>query len=48
MKYSNKFEKDFNWYLKVRSIFNFDGVDGYINKKGKDIMLGKIKGLTMC
>jgi len=39
MKYSNKFEKDFNWYLKVRSIFNFDGVDGYINKKGKDIIV---------
>ncbi len=25
MKYSQKFEKDFNWYLKMRAKFNFDG-----------------------
>jgi hypothetical protein len=27
MKYSNNFERDYNWYLKWKDIFNFSGSD---------------------
>lgn len=35
MKYSEKYERDFKWYLSVRHIFNFDG------SLGKDIPYDK-------
>jgi hypothetical protein len=42
MKYSQKFEKDFKWYLSIRNIFNFDGNNAYFDKKGK-ILFSMIK-----
>lgn len=38
-KYSPDFERDFNWYLKMRTKFNFDGCNGYWNKQGNDIIV---------
>ena len=46
MKYSKKFEQDYNWYLSVSELFNFDGCDCYINKKGKDVIQYDSDGLT--
>ena len=34
MKYSKKFERDYEWYLSVADIYSFDGSDNYVNKKG--------------
>lgn len=39
VKYSKNFERDFKWYLQVRSLFNFDGKRSeeiIYNKKGVD------------
>ncbi len=38
MKYSDKFESDYNWYLSVSGMFSFDGNNNYLNKKGVDII----------
>ena len=38
MKYSPNFERDFKWYLSMRSMFNFDGVSSYYNKKGEEVV----------
>ena len=38
MKYNLNFDRDFNWYLSMRNIFNFDGSDGYWNKLGVSIV----------
>ena len=37
-KYTFNFERDFRWYLKMRSFFDFDGASGYYNKKGESII----------
>jgi hypothetical protein len=34
MKYSEAFERDWNWYLKYKDVFNFDGLKDYYDKKG--------------
>ena len=46
MKYSKKFEDDYKFYLRVKDVFNFDGSDCYINKKGIDIIQHDVKGKT--
>jgi hypothetical protein len=38
MKYSTKFERDYNWYLSVSDIFSFDGTKDYYNKKGIELI----------
>jgi len=45
-KYSPEFERDFKWYLKMRAMFNFDGSNSYHNKKGQDIIVYDINGVT--
>ena len=37
MNISN-FDRDFNWYLRMRHLFDFDGVENYYNKKGIEIV----------
>ena len=44
MKYSNKFEKDYEWYLSVKDKFNFDGVAVHLNKYGKPIIISDPDG----
>lgn len=47
MKYSKNFEDDYNWFLSVLDIFNFDGVNYYYNKKGDDVIITDLNnGLT--
>jgi hypothetical protein len=46
MKYSEKFERDWNWYNKYKDVFNFDGVQHYYNKKGDSIIINKEDGFT--
>lgn len=46
MKYSGKFEKDFEWYSSVKHIFNFDGTKEYFSKKGNPIIVENPKGKT--
>jgi len=47
MKYSKRFEFDYQWYLSVREVFKFDGSNGYRNKKGIDIIQPNLeKGLS--
>lgn len=46
MKYNEAFERDFNWYLKVRHKFNFDGASDYFNKKGKPIIVYDKNGVS--
>ena len=46
MKFSKKFESDYNWYLSVAHIFNFDGCDNYYNKKGVRLIQYSEEGLT--
>jgi hypothetical protein len=45
-KYNSNFERDFKWYLKMRHTFNFDGSDGYYNKKGQNIVQYDENGVT--
>lgn len=46
IKYTQNFERDFNWYLKMRHIFNFDGASKYIDKKGQEIVLYDKTGIS--
>ncbi len=46
MKYSERFNKDFKWYLSIRHIFNFDGQHTYINKKGHTLVNYDPKGIS--
>lgn len=46
MKYNKNFERDFKWFLSMRKIFNFDGVDKYFNKKGENIIQYDKNGLN--
>ena len=32
MEYSENFERDYNWYLKWKDVFNFDGTKEYLKK----------------
>ena len=41
MKYSNNFERDYNWYLKYKDVFNFSG--SLINK---DLVIENIQGIS--
>jgi hypothetical protein len=45
-KYSLEFERDFKWYLKMRTMFNFDGSNSYHNKKGQDIIIYDKNGVS--
>jgi len=44
MKYSSRFERDYEWYLKVGDFFNFDGSQHYHNKKGKPLVVHDQEG----
>jgi len=46
LKYSTKFNRDYNWYLSVSHIFSFDGSKDYFNKKGIDIVQFDKNGKT--
>jgi hypothetical protein len=46
MNYSAEFDRDFNWYFKMRAKFNFDGSKDYCNKKGQDIIVYDKKGVS--
>lgn len=53
MKYNKNFERDFNWYLSMRHIFNFDGAIGYFKKsvairiyKGDELVSEKVMSET--
>lgn len=46
MKFSNRFNKDFNYYLSIRHTFNFDGCNDYFNSKGISIIQPNSKGIT--
>ena len=37
-KYNLNFERDYNWYLSVIDVFNFDGTNEYLNKRGENII----------
>jgi hypothetical protein len=39
MKFSKKFERDFEWLLKSRKKFNFDGNLNYTTKDGRNIIV---------
>ena len=45
IKYKKKFNEDFNFYLRNRSIFNFDGANKYTNKKGIEVIQYDINGI---
>jgi hypothetical protein len=44
MKFSKSFERDYNWYFKWRSVFNFDGNNNYVNKQGRDLIVPSVNG----
>lgn len=44
MKYSTKFEKDYEWYLSIIDIYTFDGVNSHVNKNGIPIIQYDING----
>jgi hypothetical protein len=46
MRFSNRFNKDFNYYLYVRHTFNFDGCNEYFSSKGVSIIQSDIKGVN--
>ena len=47
MKYSENFERDYNWYLKYKDIFNFDGTSEYLDKHNNSIFIeDNEKGLS--
>jgi hypothetical protein len=46
MKYSNKFERDYKWYLSVSDIFYFDGIKDYYSKKGIELIQFDENGKT--
>lgn len=46
MKFSKKFNSDYNWYLSVSDKFDFDGTAQYFNKKGVPIIQYNEEGLT--
>lgn len=45
-KYSPEFERDFKWYLSMRSKFSFDGAFDYTNKKGQPIVVNDKNGVS--
>ena len=45
-KYSIEFERDTKWYLRMRTMFNFDGCNSYHNKKGLDIIVYDKNGVS--
>ena len=45
MKYSSNFNRDFNFYFKMRKLFNFDGTINYYDKKGNNAILYNKNGL---
>lgn len=44
MKYSQSFERDFRWYTKWATLFNFDGASSYHDKKGNAKIVGNPQG----
>lgn len=44
-KISPENKRDISWFLSVRKIFDFDGVNQYCNKKGIDIIQPDKKGI---
>lgn len=46
MKYSENFERDYNWYLNNKEVFNFDGTKDYFNKKGENLVCHSESGFS--
>ena len=46
MKFSKRFEKDYEWFKSMVDVFSFDGNEHYTNKKGVDIIQHDTKGNT--
>ena len=46
MKYSKKFNLDYEWYLSVSEIFSFDGTKDYISKDGVEIIQHDNNGIS--
>ena len=44
-KYSQRFERDFKWLLKMRHIFHFDGASDY-TKNGLPVVVPDINGVS--
>lgn len=44
MKYSQRFETDYNWYLKYYNIFNFDAEICRRNKNGDKVVVSDSNG----
>lgn len=38
-KYSTEFIRDFNWFIKMRHKFNFDGKSDYFDKIGNSVVV---------
>ena len=45
-KYSPEFNRDINWYLKMRAMFDFDGSGNYKNRQGQDIIVFDRSGVS--
>lgn len=46
MKFSDKFERDYSFYLQNIDFFNFDGVKDYYDKKGNNLIVHDENGVT--
>jgi hypothetical protein len=45
LRYKEKFERDFRWFLSVRHKFSFDGCRDYLNKKGENVIVHDLNGV---
>lgn len=46
MRFSRRFERDYGFYLRVMNIFNFDGNNHYLDKKGNNLIVHDIDGIS--
>lgn len=45
-KYNKNFERDFNFYFRMRNIYDFDGSLNYFNNKGNEIVIYDKSGVN--
>lgn len=46
MEYSHRFNRDYDWYVKYKDIFIFDGTLQYTDKNNNSIFINSLVGLT--
>lgn len=46
MKFSKKFERDYEWYVSISDIFDFDGVEDYTSKAGIPMIQYSKQGMS--